>query len=196
MERLQMNETELIELLKKSDEEAFRMVFEQNNKFVLNTCYKFVKDRSAAEDLTQDVFIEVFKSIINFNGNSKLSTWIYRISVSKSIDYLRKMKRKKRFHLRNETIEVEEVYNNCNGSTHEHPAFKVENEDRIRVLNTALDSIPDNQRVAFTLSKCDELSYKEIAEIMETTVSSVESLIHRAKKNLEKKLYKFYKNNL
>jgi RNA polymerase sigma-70 factor (ECF subfamily) len=80
-------------------------------------------------------------------------------------------------------------------STNEIPSNNAENEDRIKILNWALESLAENQRVAFTLSKYDEMTYKEIAEIMGTTVSAIESLIHRAKTNLKKKLYKYYEGN-
>ena len=78
----------------------------------------------------------------------------------------------------------------------DNPAKLVENEDRIKALNIALDTLPANQRAAFTPSKYDELSYKEISEILGTSLSSVESLIHRAKRNVKKRLYKYYEKNL
>ena len=69
----------------------------------------------------------------------------------------------------------------------------MEDSERAKLLHKTIDSLPQNQRVAFTLNKYEDLSYKEIAAVMETSVSSVESLIHRAKKNLQKKLYVCYK---
>ena len=76
------------------------------------------------------------------------------------------------------------------------PQKILEERERKNVLSWALESLPENQKVAFTLNKYDEKSYKEIADILNTTVSSVESLIFRAKSNLKKKLYKYYKENL
>ena len=72
----------------------------------------------------------------------------------------------------------------------------MEEQDRIRILNEALESLPQNQRAAFTLSKYDEMSYKEIAEILNTTIPSVESLIHRAKNKLKKKLFYYYEKKI
>ncbi len=74
------------------------------------------------------------------------------------------------------------------------PESETENNERARVLSWALAKLPENQRVAFTLSKYDELSYEEISRVMDTSIPSVESLIHRAKLNLRKILYKYYKN--
>jgi RNA polymerase sigma-70 factor (ECF subfamily) len=69
----------------------------------------------------------------------------------------------------------------------------LENTQRTALLHEAIDALPKNQRVAFTLNKYEDLSYKEISEVMQISLSSVESLIHRAKKNLQKKLYTCYK---
>ena len=188
-----MIDKELIDQLIEGDEPAFRMVVEEYKRTVLNCCFRFVKNYETAEDLTQDVFVEVFRSIKKFKGNSKLSTWIYRIAVTKSIDYLRFQKRKKRFAFLSSLSgedQMEELIIKDNGN---NPEIELERKERIRVLNLVMDSLPENQKVAFTLSKYDEMSYKEIADILATTVSAVESLIHRAKNNLENKLYKYYK---
>jgi len=75
------------------------------------------------------------------------------------------------------------------------PDAGMENSQRARMLHEAIDSLPKNQRVAFTLNKYEALSYKKISEVMEVSVASVESLIHRAKKNLQKKLYDCYKKS-
>lgn len=175
---------------------SFRELVDANYLFVLNTCNKFVNNEQDAEDITQEVFIQVHKSLSSFKGESKISTWIYRIAVTKSLDFLRSRKRKKRF------AKIHSLWTGENDDepvlikSEENIADDIEREDRINILITAMNSLAENQRVAFTLSKIDELSYKEIAEIMETSVSSVESLIHRAKTNLKKNLYKYYKNEL
>ena len=77
-----------------------------------------------------------------------------------------------------------------------NPQVDLEQKERIEILNQAIDSLPENQKVAITLSKYEGFHNKEIAEIMDTSVSAVESLIHRAKNNLHKKLYQFYEKNL
>jgi len=188
-----MQEESIIALLSEGDEKAFKFIFDQNQKTVINICYRFIGVREEAEDVTQEVFLDVFRSIKSFRRDSKLSTWIYRIATTKSIDYLRSKRAKKRsLFLRddshnftlNDKLSVPDAAN---------PEKELIDEERKRVLIRALSTLPVNQRIAFTLSKYDELSYKEIAEIMETSLASVESLIHRAKKNLERKLYRYYK---
>ncbi len=131
-----------------------------------------------------------------FRENSKLSTWMYRIAISKSLDYMKSQNRKKRFAVlkslsnNNDSEEINPIPKSAD------PAEQIENEDRVKVLSWALEKLPENQRVAFTLSKYDEMSYKEISEILGASLSSVESLIHRAKMNLKKKLYTYYKKYL
>ncbi len=191
-----MVEPEIIIELKNGNDQAFKKVVDEFQKYVLNTCYRFVNVKEIAEDLTQDVFIEVYRSIKNFRGESKLSTWIYRIAVTKSLDYLKAQKRKKRFAYLKSIFGDEELEKQLPMNNVTNPDTILENKNRIEILMNALSTLPESQRVAFTLSKYDELSYKEIAEILGTTIPSVESLIHRAKKNLKKKLYTYYKKNL
>jgi len=122
-----------------------------------------------------------------------LSTWIYRIAVNKSLEYLRKMKRKKRsgflFWISNEDSESHLEVPDFN-----HPGVMVENKEKAVILFQAIDNLPENQRIAFTLHKVEDLSYLQIAEVMQKSISSVESLMHRAKKNLKKELYNYYKS--
>jgi len=191
-----MEDIELIARLKNGEDEAFRIVVDRYQRFILNSSFRFVQNKETAEDITQDVFIEVFRSINFFRAEAKLSTWIYRIAITKSLDYMKSQKRKKRFaifkSLFNEDDKPEEVV----APETFNPGKQVENDDRIKILSWALAKLPENQRIAFTLSKYDEMSYQEIAEILGVSLSSVESLIHRAKENLKKKLYVYYKKHL
>lgn len=191
-----MEDLELIRQLKSGDETAFRLLVDTYQKFVLNSCYKFVYNRETAEDLTQEVFIEVYRSINLFRADSKLSTWIYRISITKSLDYLKGQKRKKRFAILKSLFGEDEVEERISAPDNNSPDKILENNDRLKVLSWALSKLPENQRIAFTLSKSDDVSYKEISEVLGVSVSSVESLIHRAKQNLKKKLYSYYKKHL
>jgi RNA polymerase sigma-70 factor (ECF subfamily) len=191
-----MEEIELLDKLKKRDRKAYRILVEQYQKFILNTCYRFTNNKELSEDLTQDVFIEIYKSIQTFRGEAKLSTWVYRIAITKCLDYLKSVKRKKRFVIFQNMIGGGEMETTLHASDTFNPANQIENQERIKVLQWALNALPANQRIAFTLSKYDEMSYAEIAGILDTSIPSVESLIHRAKSNLQKKLYFYYKKNL
>lgn len=192
-----MNEQEIIKGLLEKDEKAFKEVVDTFRKNVYHTCFGFVHNKQDAEDIAQDVFIEVHRSVSRFRGDSKLSTWIYRICVNKSLNHLRKYKNSKLlypvellFHgVKDEDSRIAFV----EPSAHED---SIERKEMKRVLHSAIDSLPENQRVAFTLSKFDDLSYNEIAEVMDISLSAVESLIHRAKLGLQKKLLKYKKSSL
>ena len=190
-----MNEDEIIQKLKNGDEKAFRELVDKYHQAVVNTCFGLIHNTEDAEDIAQDVFIEVFRSTAKFRGDSKISTWLYRIAVNRSLNFIRDNKRRKWFH---SFEDKQDIYNAKSleiSNTEDNPATVIENRQRAELLHTAIDKLPVNQKIAFTLNKYEDLSYKKIAEIMEMSVSGIESLIHRAKKNLQKKLYKCYKNN-
>lgn len=191
--QIKVDEIALINELKNGHEAAFRSLVDTYRDLVVNTCYSMVHSREDAEDIAQEVFIEVHRSIGNFRAESKISTWLYRISINRSLNFIRDNKRKKWFRTLEETFQGKNNEPHISGSNANHPEGQVENEQRARILHSAIDSLPENQKIAFTLNKYDDLSYQEIAAVMEVSLSSVESLIHRAKTNLQKKLYDCYK---
>lgn len=173
-------------------EDEFSTIVAEHQDMVLNTCYRFVLNREDAEDITQEVFLEAYRSFGSFRRESKLSTWLYRIAVTKSLDHLRKKKRKKRFSSLKRVIGFNDPAEELTLPSMETPVEVLSGNERTEILRKALDSLPDNQKTAFLLSKYDGYSNQEIAEVMHTTVSAIESLVHRAKKNLQKKLEKYY----
>jgi len=189
-----MSEAEIIQKLQERDEQAFRQLIENHRQLVVNTCFGLVHNPEDAEDIAQDVFIEVFRSVHKFRADSKISTWLYRIAVNRSLNFIRDNKRRKLAQSFEEFFAGgKDKQDSFSADKAPAPDAEFENSQRAAILHKAIDSLPENQRVAFTLNKYEDLSYKEIAEIMESSVSSVESLIHRAKKNLQKKLYICYK---
>jgi len=190
-----LDETQIIPQLKEGDETAFKSLVDTFQEKVLNTCLGFVPNRHDAEDIVQDVFMEVFRSINKFRGDSKLSTWIYRITTTKCLEHIRAKKREKRKSFFQSLIGMHENADRIKAIDYNHPGVLLENKERSKTLFAAIEKLPENQRVAFTLHKIEGLSYREITEIMEMSLSSVESLMFRAKKNLQKTLGGFYKGN-
>ena len=186
-----INETEFIERLKQGDETAFKTIVEQWQDMVYNTILGIVQNETEAEDLAQDVFIKVFEKIGTFKGDSKFSTWLYRIATTTALDHLRSKKRKKRFGF----------LQSLSGSSGEekdqipdfhHPGVNLDNKERAAVLFKAIDELPDNQKAAYTLHKLEGLSYRDVSEVLNTSVSAVESLMSRANQNLRKQLEDYY----
>ena len=168
------------------------MLVEQYQTRVVNTCYGFLKNRQDAEDTAQEVFVEVFRSIQDFRGDSQLSTWIYRIAVTKSLNVIRTMNRKKRIGFFRHAIGLEEVMDEAKAPDDSKPDKQLEGQERLELLLQSIGKLPENQRVALTLHRLEGFSHEEVAEILQTSVPSVESLIFRAKKNLEKHLFKHF----
>jgi RNA polymerase sigma-70 factor (ECF subfamily) len=178
-----------------SADRSFSELVAEHQDMVVNTCYRFVFNREDAEDLAQEVFIEVYRSLNKFREESKLSTWIYRIAVTKSLDHLRKLKRKKRFSSLKRVIGIDDPADSIPAADDDNPADVLDSKERLAVLQNALDALPDNQKTAFLLSKQDGYSNQEIADILQTTIPAVESLIHRAKKNLQSRLERHYRSS-
>ncbi len=187
-----MDELILIEKLKQGDEAAFEQIVETWQNMVYNTALGILQNTGDAEDVAQEVFVQVFESIKSFKAESKFSTWLYRITVSKALDNLRKKKRKKRFAYIQSLFGTDQAI--IEKPDFHHPGVVLDNKERAAVLFKAINHLPENQKIAFTLHKLEGLSYGEISEVMKTSVSSVESLMHRAKNNLKKWLIGHYKN--
>lgn len=186
-----MNQPELIVQLQQGDESAFKKLVDEYQDMVYNTALGIVQNGDDADDITQEVFIQVYQSVSSFKGDSKFSTWLYRITLSKALDHEKKKKRKKRFGFVQSLFGGAEE-NQSYAVEFEHPGVQMEKKERAGELFQALKLIPDNQRIAFTLHKLEGQSYQEVAEIMNTTLYAVESLMGRAKANLKKELGKYY----
>jgi len=191
-----MTEQELVKKLQQADQLAFKHLVDKYQDKVQNTCWGFVKSSTEAEDLTQEVFIEIYESIHTFKFDSKLGTYIYRVAVNKSLDYIRKQKSQKRWGVILSILSWSENKELPTMPDWEHPGVTLENKERASILMSKVEELPDNQRVAFTLHKIEGLSYQESAEVMQVSLASVESLIFRAKQNLKKKLQGYYQQGI
>lgn len=166
----------------------FSSLVDQYQAPVYNTCLGFLRNEEDAEDMAQEVFIEAFRSMNKFRGDSQLSTWLYRIAVNKSLEHIRKINRHKR---KGDTVSISAEME-VGGDRFYHPGIALENKERSSILFDAIDQLVEPQKVAFTLHKVEGLSYEEIARVMDKSVASIESLMHRAKTNLQKLLKVYY----
>lgn len=164
---------------------ACSTIYYQYKDKIFNTILYLVHNFEDAEDILQETFAEVFKSLSSFQGDSSLQTWIYRIAVNKTIEFIRKKKAKKRWSLLSFS-EVEIV-----DDISLHPGTRLDKREEAANLYKAINKLKENQGIAFTLFFIEDFSQKEIAEIMNISVSNVESLVHRAKQFLKKELEKY-----
>ena len=190
-----INQEEFIKNLRSGNQAAFSLLIDDYQQKVFHTCISFVPNKEDAEDIAQEVFLEVYKSIGKFKGNSKLSTWIYKICTNKCLEFIRKKNAKKRLVFIQRILGNEIPLDKTNFFTEfNHPGILLEHKEQSETIYLALNTLPESQKTVFTLAKLDGKTYQEIVEITGKSMSSVESIMFRAKKNLQKKLANFYKN--
>lgn len=164
----------------------FKNLYNQYHVLVYNVALHYLQNIEDAEEITQDVFVQLHQSLHSFQNNSTLKTWIYRITINKCLDFIKHKKSKKRFFIfgnkSDSEFEMQKI------SDFEHPGILLENKENAEVLFRVINELSENQKTAFVLSKIEGLSNPEIAAVMEVSVSSVESLVFRAKTTLKDKL--------
>jgi RNA polymerase sigma-70 factor (ECF subfamily) len=189
-----MHDDELIDRLVRGDSAAFEQLLATYQDRIVSTCYRFVHHAADAEDVAQEVFIEILQSIGAFRRDARLATWIYRVAVTRSLDFCRQKKRKKRLgHLKQVLGWPKDEGNRAlDPEDRSEPAERLEHEERAAILARAVAALPESQRIAITLNQYEGLRYAEVADIMGTSLSAVESLLFRAKKNLRRQLRRYY----
>ncbi len=180
-------DAELVAQLQQGSEVAFRTLVDRYQNRVYSTAFSLLRSAEEAEDVAQEVFVEVYQTVGRFRGEATLSTWLYRLATSRALQHRRRLKAKKRFAYFTSLLGFD------NQPLHEppdhaHPLALLEGEQQLRLLLNHIDRLPSQQQVAFTLRHEQELSYEEIAAVLDTTVSAVESLLFRARQTLRRHL--------
>jgi RNA polymerase sigma factor (sigma-70 family) len=171
------------------NETQFKTVYDDYKQLIYNLALNYVQYEEDAQDITQEVFVKVYQHYEKHDpATASLKTWIYRITINHCLDFIRSKKSKKRFGFitslfRSETNEPvsEAVHFN-------HPGISAENKEDLQQLLLLINELPESQKTALILVKIEDRTQKEVAEIMNTTVKAVESLLQRAKQALAKKL--------
>ena len=183
-----MTDPELIQGILQRDRNAFQYLVNQYQKQVIKTAFYFLGNMADAEDLSQEIFLDIIHAMESFKKTSSLSTWIYRITVNKSLNEVKKNQRK------GILVRIESIFRPSlaySKNAEAEPSVmntELEEKEKRELLHAAINRLPENQRIAFVLNKFDGQSYKQIADIMNIGLPGVESLIHRAKLNLQRHL--------
>ena len=177
----------LLTRLRRGSEAAFRTLVERYQDRIYRTVLALLRSPEEAEDVAQEVFVEVYQTIGRFRGDAALSTWLYRLATSRALKHRRQARAQKRFAyftslLGFDNAVLHEV------PDHAHPLALLEGQQQLRQLLDHVARLPGQQQVAFTLRHEQELSYEEIAAVLDTTVPAVESLLFRARKTLRQHL--------
>ncbi len=175
--------------VQKGHQAPFESLMRKYYKRIYNFIYRFVGHRQLAEDLTQDVFIRVYKSADSYHPKAKFQTWIYTIAKNLSLNELRKKSSRN-------SISLEQEIPTSRGAVLpqvEDPRAKslwesMAQEEKQSVVREAIQSLPENQRMAVILRRYEDLSYEQIAQTLQCSVPAVKSLLNRAKEGLKGKL--------
>lgn len=176
-------DAELVAQLQQGSEAAFRTLVERYQNRIYRTVRALVATAEEAEDLAQEVFVEVYQTIGRFRGEATLSTWLYRLATSRALKYQRRARARKRLAYFTSLLGFDNHVLH-DPPDHAHPQAQLEGQQQLGLLLAHIARLPEQQQVAFTLRHEQELSYAEIAAVLHTTVPAVESLLFRARQTL------------
>lgn len=176
-------DTELIESFRKGDQNAFNLIVRKYQKKVYWIIRKMVLDHDDADDISQEVFIKLYRSLGDFRGESKFYTYIYKIAVNFSINHINKHKK---INLRKSEMDNADIRSSDKSADEE-----MNSRQRTQILEEAISSLPDQQRAVFTMRYYDNMTYEEISDILNKSVGGMKANYFHAIKKLEK----FLKNH-
>jgi RNA polymerase sigma factor (sigma-70 family) len=188
-----LTERELLTGITGADKKAFAQFYHIFKDRVFNVAFGYLRQIQDAEEITQDVFIEIHRSAKHFKGTSSVNTWVYKITVNKCLDKLRHQRAKKRFAFLAAAFRDDET-SSLDIPDHTHHGLEADKKESLGILLFALDKLPVSQKTALILTQLELLKGKEVAEIMGVTPKAVEGLIQRGKINLKKELEKIFGN--
>jgi len=180
-------EAALVAQLQRGDEAAFRTLVARFQGQVYRTAYSLLRSAEDAEDVAQEVFVEVHQTIARFRGDATLSTWLYRLATSRALQHRRRQQARKRFAFFTSLLgfAAEAL---PEPPDHAHPQALLEGAQQLQLLQQHIARLPAQQQIAFTLRHEQELRYDEIAAVLGTSVAAVESLLYRARHTLRQHL--------
>ena len=168
-----------------NDPKAF---YDKYKSLVYNLALNYSTNKEDAEEITQDVFLSVFKKISGFRNESKIETWIFRVTINKSLDYLKAKKRFKR-NFMNDGVSIDQV-SQSEFSDFNHPGVVLESKEKIQQIYRCINKLSEDHKTVIILLKIENKTYSEVSKIMKISVKAVESLFNRAKKKLDVLLQK------
>jgi RNA polymerase sigma-70 factor (ECF subfamily) len=173
----------LIERCLDGDQDAWSAIVRQNWRKVFNVAYKFVGRHEEAEDLAQDIFLKIFRSLNTFDRRANFQTWLISVSRNLCIDYYRSVRKER------ETIDRQVTAEEVGPVSHDAgPLAVLEQRDLAALLRRALHMLPDSLRIAVMMRDIQELSYQEIAERLRLPEGTVKSRINRGRKELARQI--------
>jgi len=182
---------ELLKRIARGDDDAFKTLFDRHYRLAYSVIYRHIGVQSAAEDLVQEAFLRVYRNAAKWEPSAKFSTWFYTIVSNLCLNFKRDRARD-RLRLLGSDEDGGNPLEQLAGVNDPEPDDEDDRAQKSRVIRDALDELPANQRMALILSKYENKSYEEIAEVLDSTVAAVKSMTARARETLRAKLSKHF----
>lgn len=179
-------DTEIISLVLKGDQNAYAVLVERYQNFVFTIVLRYIKSREDAEEVAQDIFIKAYRSLADFKGTAKFSTWLYTITTTTCITFLRK----KRLDV--QSLDNEKVFASADNIDGGMNANQVEQKSRINMVNEAIKLLNPDDAQVITLFYKGEQTLEEIAQILGKEQNTVKVQLHRARGRLKEKMEKHF----
>lgn len=177
------SDIELMLRFQKGEERCFEELVRKHARGVLNLVYRYLGDASRAEDVSQDIFVRIFRARMKYEPKAKFSTWLYRIAVNHCLNEIRARKSQPPL-----TAPINDMLQEPQG---EDPDARLSRSELQQAVKAAINALPENQRMAVILARYEDMSYEDIAEAMSMSLEAVKSVLFRAKENLKLSLSKY-----
>jgi RNA polymerase sigma-70 factor (ECF subfamily) len=196
MDDLVPTDNELIDQIRAGNQDALEKLVTRYEKRVYNLAYRMLGNKEDAEDVLQDTFLNVVRSIDGFKSRSSFSTWLYRVAANAALTKLRQRSKREK----SEGEFLDEVYS-VQSAAHsqarlvdwsDRPAQRLLNEEARHVMDEAINELPEIYRVVFVLRDVEGLPANEVAEVLDLSVPAVKSRLHRARLYLRNRLSDYF----
>lgn len=178
-------DTEIIERILKGDMDAFEELIDKYQKMIYNLAYRMFNNSSDAEDITQEVFLKIYRNIEKCSGKHSIKTWVYTITYNTCIDEIRKTKGKEKISLDKKLNSDDGEYSFEIASNEPTPEISLLNKEGIKEIENAINQLNETSKTLVFLRDIKGLSYNEISEIMAMNIGTVKSRLNRARNNLK-----------
>lgn len=185
-------DVQLMLAFQRGDESAFAKLVQRNQSNVFAVIYRFLGDQSDVEDLTQEVFLRVYRTVKRYSPTAKFSTWLYRIAANLSLNAIRAKSKVKIAQLEMpDDGDGDGFYREVADPGGDRPFDHLDGQELQEKIAAAVAELPENQRIAIILNKYEHMSYDQIAEVLGCSMMAVKSLLSRARSNLRQSLAKY-----
>jgi RNA polymerase sigma-70 factor (ECF subfamily) len=185
---------ELMLQFQQGDEACFRALVDRYKQRIYAFTYRFLNRSPEAEDIAQEVFVKVYFSRDTYRPTAKFSTWVYVISKNACLQALKKVGSNISINERRSNTDLEMI-ETIAGSGDDNPSEKLLNEEKSGQIAAAISRLPESQKMAILLKRYDQMSYEEIAEVMNCSVQSVKSLLFRGRSTLKEYLKEYFRED-